>query len=207
MKNNFKLTVKLFIIIIFIIICLFFFLNLLKKQLKTYNISYLEHTSAQFSDQIGNELIDAMNIIKNISLVLETKDEEGRIQFKNKIVYNSPFDYLDIVDSQGMIYDPVKQRLVDVSRRSYFQEGMKGRSGVEMLFDSKLNKKKALLFYTPIKEENRVTSVLVGVYEEFRIKKVILDGVFNNHVKLCLFDHQGQVIAHTFPKSLYNVFL
>lgn len=206
MKNNFKLTVKLFIIIIFIIICLFFFLNLLKKQLKTYNISYLEHTSAQFSDQIGNELIDAMNIIKNISLVLETKDEEGRIQFKNKIVYNSPFDYLDIVDSQGMIYDPVKQRLVDVSRRSYFQEGMKGRSGVEMLFDSKLNKKKALLFYTPIKEENRVTSVLVGVYEEFRIKKVILDSVFNNHVKLCLFDHQGQVIAHTFPKSLYNVF-
>ncbi len=108
---------------------------------------------------------------------------------------NMLFDALVFTDKAGINHSS-DGRESEAAGRDYYLNGMKGESGISVVFDSEFYNETMLCFYAPVRYKGEIIGVLRGAYlaEEY-LKDMLNTTYFGEKapVHLCLPD--GQVIA------------
>lgn len=151
----------------------------------------MEDAANQTAKRIEDLLFGAENSISAIAhLYGQTMDPEqidiGTLQ---KMVDDTPFDYIGIVSTDG-IYTDNRGRQAQVSDRYYFQDGMAGHSGVDIIFNGRLAHENLMIFYAPLWFDGEVAGILTGRYGEKQMRQIIASTYFEEPAMtyLCLPD-------------------
>ena len=167
------------------------YINANRRMTVDRNARYVEDAATQTANRIEDLLIGAENSISAIARLYGQTMEPGRIdtQTLQKLVDDTPFDYIGIVDADG-IYTDNRGRQVSVSDRFYFQDGMAGNSGMDIIFNGRLAQENLMIFYAPLWSDGQVTGVLTGRYGESQMRRIIAATYFEEPAMtyLCLPD-------------------
>ena len=155
------------------------------------NANYVEDATAQTAKRIEDILIGAENSIKAIAhLCGQTlSSDQLSIDILQRIVDDTPFDYMGIVDANG-VYTDNNGKQAQVADRFYFEDGMAGHSGMDIIFNGRIVHEKLMIFYAPLWYEGKVVGVLTGRYGEDRMRDIIAATYFEEPAMtyLCLPD-------------------
>lgn len=192
------------ILIVFIVVVFLIFTRENHNRILKQNERYAEDVALQKATYIDAVLTDAQNSIRQIASLCSQNDiltsgQDVR-DVLQEITVNSPFDYIEFTDSTGKDHT-ASGGTADVSDRSYFIEGMKGNSGIEVVFDSRITNETLIIFYAPLYQDGKIIGVLNGHYREKRMQE-ILNTVFlgeKGKTYLCMAD--GTVISDSTQES------
>ena len=178
------------------------------------NAKYVEDAANQTLKRIEDLLVGAENSISAIAhLYVQTMDSDRiDIETLQKMVDDTPFDYIGIVDADG-IYTDNHGRQAQVSDRYYFQDGMAGHSGMDIIFNGRIAHENLMIFYAPLWFDGEIVGVLTGRYGENQMREIIAATYFEEPADtyLCLTDgtvfsssnenHQSENIITTIQKA------
>lgn len=191
-------------IIIFIMFVLIFsvFTYTNRRRIISQNADYLKdeaHNTVNRVDELLNNAKDSLSSFAYLcSNSLESPDIDREIL--QTVTDNTLFNMIEFVDKDGIDYMD-NGKSTDVSDRTYFQEGMKGNSGIDVVLDSRLSEENMVAFYSPIKYGDEVIGVLVGYYGADKMEQILSTSFFGekSNTYLCL--RTGDVISSSGIKT------
>ena len=155
------------------------------------NSQYIEDAAMQTMRRIEDTLVSAENSLSTIAFLYgqAINPETPDLTVLQSITDNTPFDYMGIVDTQG-IYTDNRGLQAQVSDRFYYQDGMAGNSGIDMIFNGRLARENLMIFYAPLWEDGKVSGILTGRYGENQMQEIISTTYFDMPAAtyLCLQD-------------------
>lgn len=167
------------------------------KQVREYAKTEIQ-TTAKF---ITNEFISATEQVK---VYTYTMNRTGKVRLTTDYLAmleeESRFDYFRYTDLLGINLSS-DGNTSDASDRDYFINGMKGESGVSVIFDSRITGETMIGFYAPLKTTTgSVYGVLRGVYTaDSYLEQLLETTLFGEDVYTYLCTSAGTVIASTDP--------
>ncbi len=167
------------------------------KRMEERNKNYAADSARQMATRIDEKLANALDLIDTYTSFIGEGLASPDIspQMLAKMEEKMLFDALVYTDSAGVNHAS-DGRTSDGNGQDYFINGMKGESGISVVFDSKFYNETMLCFYAPISYKGEIIGVLRGAYlaEEY-LKDMLVTTYFGEKasVHLCLPD--GQVIA------------
>ena len=167
------------------------FLDANRRMTVSRNAKYVEDAANQTAKRIEDLLVGAENSISAIAHLYGQAMEPDRIDLETlqKMVDDTPFDYIGIVGTDG-IYTDNHGKQAQVSDRFYYQDGMAGHSGVDMIFNGRIAHENLMIFYAPLWVDGEVVGILTGRYGEKQMRKIIAATYFEEPAAtyLCLPD-------------------
>lgn len=179
-----------------IILVFVLFIRENNKQILIQNADYIEDATKQTVERIEDILINAQGSIDAIAYLYGDtlkRPEVDSEQLKD-LADNSPFRYIEFVDSKGS-YKNDEGNVMDVSDRAYFKQGMLGNSGMDVIFDSRISEENLLVFYAPLKYQGEIIGVLTGLYSSEQIRDMLNTTIFGVEARTFLCMEDGSVIS------------
>lgn len=193
------------------IILLFFrFTTQNSRRTEEQNRDYAADSARMKSEQIDDELDNALGRIKTYAYFVGESLTEPVVtaQMLARMEENSQFDAVIFTDHNGVDYTS-DGRTSDVTGRELYIGGISGKSGTEVIFDSHFFDETMACFYTPVYYEGQVIGVLRGAYlaEEY-LKDMLATTYFGEEAQVFLCTRDGRVIAssdgRTYEKHLLD---
>ena len=186
-----KRIIPIVILLILIIASFAAYLTANRRMTVSRNAKYVEDAATQTAKRIEDLLVGAQNSIRAIAHLYEQTMDSDRIDIEalQKIVDDTPFDYIGIVNTDG-IYTDNHGKQAQVSDRYYFQDGMAGHSGMDIIFNGRIARENLMIFYAPLWFDGEVVGILTGRYGENRMREIIASTYFEEPAMtyLCLSD-------------------
>lgn len=192
-KNNFinilssftPIRKVLFIYILSIITVLLMIINFvnLNNNLNSTTNTYVANASKNLSDSVSSKISSLTTSLELLAdLLKQTPDSDiNKILEENqkKLDFNNLF----IVDKDGVSY-PDSSSLVNLSKLSSAFEGESN-----LIYTNK----NALIFASPIDNENKIDKVLVGIRDCKNIQDLIVPTTFNDKGTVAIIDSMGNI--------------
>ena len=179
------------ILLICIIASFAVYSNANRNMTVSRNAKYVEDAANQTAKRIEDLLVGAENSISAIAHQYgqTMNPEQIDIETLQKMVDDTPFDYIGIVGTDG-IYTDNHGKQAQVSDRYYFQDGMAGHSGMDIIFNGRLAHENLMIFYAPLWFNGEVVGILTGRYGESQMREIIAATYFEEPAMtyLCLPD-------------------
>ena len=167
------------------------------KRIEERNKSYAADSAEQTGEQINVELRNGLNIIHTYTFFIgeSLKKPEISDQMLKEIESNSLFDAIVFTNKDG-INHVSDGRTSDGADRDYYLNGMKGESGISVVFDSHFFNETMLCFYAPVWHKGEIIGVLRGAYlaEEY-LKSMLATTYFGQKASVHLCMRDGTVVA------------
>ena len=167
------------------------YMNVNRRMTVSRNAKYVEDAANQTAKRIEDLLVGAENSISAIAHLYGQTMDPDRIDIETlqKMVDDTPFDYIGIVGADG-IYTDNHGKQAQVSDRFYFQDGMAGHSGMDIIFNGRIAHENLMIFYAPLWFDGEVVGVLTGRYGEHQMREIIASTYFEEPAEtyLCLPD-------------------
>ncbi|MDO4517027.1 MAG: hypothetical protein Q4C76_07865 [Bacillota bacterium] len=162
-RTFWKRALPAFILLICIIVSFVVYLDANRCMTVDRNAKYVEDAATQTAKRIDDLLVSAENSISAIAhLYGQTMDPERvDVETLQKLTDDTPFDYIGIAGADG-IYTDNRGKQAQVSDRFYFQDGMKGHSGMDIIFNGRVAHENLMIFYAPLWHNGEVAGVLTG---------------------------------------------
>ena len=190
-RTFWKRTIPVCILLVCIIASFAAYLNTNRRMTVDRNAKYVEDAANQTAKRIGDLLVGAENSISAIAHLYGQTMDPDRIDTETlqKLVDDTPFDYIGIVGTDG-IYTDNNGKQAQVSDRYYFQDGMEGHSGMDIIFNGRIAHENLMIFYAPLWFDGEVVGVLTGRYGEYQMREIIAATYFEEPAEtyLCLAD-------------------
>lgn len=168
-----------------------------RKRIENRNKNYAADSARQMAGRVDEELNNASDLVNTYAYFLGeslTRPEVTTSMLK-KIENNLIFDALLFTDAKGINYTS-DGRTSNAADRDYYIYGMKGDSGISVVFDSAFYDETMLCFYAPVRYDGEIIGVMRGAYlaEEY-LKDMLSTTYFGEaaSVHLCMPD--GQILA------------
>ena len=170
------------------------------------NANYIADAATQTAKRIDDLLIGAEDSISAIARMYEQSMDpsQANVEVLDKLMNATLFDYIGHVNAAGMLTDS-SGRQADASDRRYVQDGLRGNTGIDMIFNGRISGENLVIFYTPLWKDDQVVGVLTGRYQQQQMREIIPSSYFGEpaNTYLCLSD--GTVIASSVDKELENI--
>ena len=170
------------------------------------NANYIADAGSQTAKRIDDLMIGAGNSISAIARMYEQSPDPliADVRVLEKMTESTVFDYIGYVDANG-IYTDNRGLQADVSDRIYVQEGLKGNTGVDVIFNGRVSGEDLVIFYSPVFTDGDVVGILTGRYRQQQMREIITATYFDEpaNTYLCLSD--GTVIASSAEKKPDNI--
>lgn len=168
-----------------------------RKRMESRNKNYASDSARQIATRIDDELNNALNLINTYTYFLGNSLTHPEISadMLKQIGDNTLFDALVYTDLNGLNH-ALDGRTSDASDRDYYRNGLKGKSGISVIFDSDFYDETMLCFYAPVYYDGKVIGVLRGAYlaEEY-LKDMLHTTYFGEAANVYLSMPDGTVIA------------
>ncbi|MDE7331097.1 MAG: response regulator [Lachnospiraceae bacterium] len=167
------------------------------SRMEERNKNYAADSARLKAVQIDEELNNALNTIKDHTYFVGEglAEPEVTIPMLNEMEENSRFDTLMFTDLEGIDHAS-DGRTADVTDRDFYHNGIKGESGISVIFDPHILDEIMVCFYAPVRFEGEIIGVLRGVYltEEY-MKEMLSTTYFGEQADVFLCTADGRVIA------------
>ena len=169
------------------------------RRVLEQNDSYIESATRQSAARMNDLLALAGNNVEILahlygSLMTDPEVDEDMLR---DMTERSFFDYVEFISPDGTDL-AADGRTADLSDREYFQDGMRGNSGMSVVYHSRITNETLLIFYTPLYYEDGIIGVLSGILREETIPEH-LAGVdyFGMQGSSYLIEANGNVISYS----------
>ena len=206
-KSNLWRRIILAIVLLSLILMGFFvYLSSTRRRTLERNANYLADAATQTAKRIDDLLIGAENNISAIAHMYEQSLDPSvaNVELLEEMTESTVFDYIGFVDAKG-IYTDNRGLQADVSDRTYVQDGLRGNTGMDVIFDGRVSGEDLVIFYAPLQKNGEVVGVLTGRYRQQQMRGIITSTYFEEpaNTYLCLSD--GTVIASSVEKKPENI--
>ena len=169
-----------------------------ERRITDENTRYLLEVTEQTSDLINQSLKGTESMVKTVARMYgrTLKSEKVNVFDINSLVSVTMFDSYYFADADGILHG-IGTEDVSVADRDYFQKGMQGQSGMEVLYESRATGTPVLNFYAPVYYQGKILGVLAAQYEEEYLQEMIEQKLFGETTKTMLLDENGKIIAHS----------
>ena len=209
MEGNFKLWRRIILAVVLLCLILagfFVFLQTSRNITVERNANYIADAASQTAKRIDDLLVGAENSISAIAHMYERSLDPSLadVETLEKLTESTVFDYIGFVNAEG-IYTDNRGRQADVSDRYYVQDGLRGNSGMDMIFKGRVSGEDLVIFYAPLWKGDEVVGILTGRYRQQQMRDIITSSYFGEpaNTYLCLSD--GTVIASSVEKKPENI--
>lgn len=164
------------------------------KRIESQNKNYAADAARLKAAQIDDELQNAQSRISTYAFFLGQNQggTEVTTQMLKEMEQNSLFDAILYTDAAGTDYKS-DGRTADVTKREFYIKGMKGESGISIIFDPHFFDETMACFYAPVRQNGKIVGVLRGAYlaEEY-LQSMLSTTYFgeNADVYLCMPDER-----------------
>ena len=139
MRNKYSLWHRIILAVVLLCLILAGFLVYLqatRNMTVERNAKYITDAATQTAKRIDDLLVGAENSISAIANMYERSMDPKRanVEVLEELTESTVFDYIGYVDAQG-IYTDNRGLQADVTDRAYFQDALRGNSGVDMVFN------------------------------------------------------------------------
>lgn len=166
------------------------------QRAASISIKSLKDATIQSGLRIDGVLERAENEIDLTSALYEEMLEKPEVNAEDlkKLTDETSFDYIEFTDVNGWDMNS-EGKTAEVSDRNYYQKGMAGQSGVDVLTDSKITNENLVVFYTPMYYDGDIIGVLTGSYREEKMKEILYSTFFGEDARTFLCLRNGNIIA------------
>ncbi|MDE5802435.1 MAG: response regulator [Lachnospiraceae bacterium] len=194
-----------------IIILFFWFTSQNSRRTEEQNRDYAADSARMKSEQIDEELNNALSRIKTYAYFVGEGLTEPVITAQMLAIMeeNSQFDTILFTDLNGVDYAS-DGRIFDVTERNFYMDGLKGNSGIEVVFEPHFFDETMVCFYAPVYFEGEIFGVLRGAFltEEY-LRSMLTTTYFGEEAQVFLCVPDGRVIASSdgtvYEKPLLDV--
>jgi signal transduction histidine kinase/DNA-binding response OmpR family regulator len=201
MKNQvWKISIKqiIFWCIVVALILLSFavFIQNNSKRATMVSVESLKDATSQSTQRIDEILSRAKQEICLTADLYEQmlENEDVTTEDLEILTAKSPFDRIEFADVEGEDMDQ-EGVISNVSSETFFQDGMKGHAGIDVVFDSSYTEERLVVFYSPLYYEDVLIGVLHGVYTESQVEEILSSSFFGEASRTFLCLRDGTVIA------------
>lgn len=197
-KNEKKIWKVVFttLVAISVIFAFILFIQDNSRRATTISVKSLRDSTtlnAQRIDEIFDRCQNEISLLA--SLYEETLvDFEVNAEDLKAFTEESSFGYVEFADVNGIEMNG-EGKTADVSDRYYYQEGMKGNCGVDVVFNSRITNENLIVFYAPLYYNGRIMGVLVGDYKTSQMEEILYNTFFDEDSRTFLCMKDGTVIA------------
>lgn len=172
-----------------------------KKMLESHvkeNNEYLSEINKQIATTIDERIYTNLVLINSISTMMNSpkdfeKEEIAESLKTERIKHN--FVRIAIIKPDGSYTEDGKT--INVFTREYFQESMQGNSFVSDILISRLTGENIIVYSSPIRENEKIIGVLLGVQSVESLKETLTVKTFNNNGSTRVIDKNGNYIIST----------
>ena len=186
-----------FFLLTAMILLFFWFTEQNSRRTEEQNRDYAADSAQLKSEQIDEELNNALNQIKAYAYFLGEGLTEPviTVQMLEQMEENSTFDAILFTDFNGVDFAS-DGRTTDAAERDSFNNGISGNSGIEIIFDSYFFDETMVCFYAPVRFEGQIIGVLRGAFlaEEY-LRSMLGTTYFGEEAQVFLCTPDGSVIA------------
>ena len=194
-----------------IILLFFWFTEQNSRRTKEQNRDYAADSARMKSEQIDEELNNALSRIDTYAYFVGEGLTEPEItaQMLAKMEENSQFDAILFTDLDGIDYAS-DGRTANVTDRVFYSDGISGNSDMEIVFASHFFDETMACFYTPVYYDGQIIGILRGAFlaEEY-LRSMLSTTYFGEEAQVFLCSPDGRVIASsdgtTYEKHLLDV--
>lgn len=204
-KNNYILIG----VVVAIILVIVGYTNYIRKGIENYAAQSVEQNAKKISEEVDEYIESAINSIQLTSHLVTKTMTEDSIEDAGKIIEpmlnNTPFNFIEYIDSNG-INKTDKGAEFDASDRVYYQNGIKGITGVWINYTPKYAEEYLLNFYTPLYYDNNISGVITGTLgSKTDILPILQTSFYGENMIGILCDVDGKVISTTLNvnKTIY----
>ncbi len=180
-----------------IILLFFWFTERNSRRTEKQNRDYAADSARLKSEQIDEELNNALSRLGTYAYFVGEGLTEPVVtaQSLGKMEENSQFDAIMFADLNGMDHAS-DGRSADVSERGFYLEGIKGNSGIEVIFSPIFFEETMVCFYAPVYYKGQIIGVLRGAFlaEEY-LRNMLTTTYFGEAAQVFLCAPDGKVIA------------
>lgn len=169
------------------------------KVIKEQNRTYASDSAKMKAIQVDNELNNALSRINTYAYFVGEGLTEPVItaQMLENMERNSQFDAIMFTDFAGTDYAS-DGRTSDVTKRHFYNDGIKGNSNIEVIFDPHFFKETMMCVYSPVYYDEQVIGVLRGAFlADKYLKNMLGTTYFGEEAQVFLCAPDGRVIAHS----------
>ena len=199
MKNKTSMREVLYaaVLLAAIILSFFWFSTQTRNRTEEQNKDYAADSARLKSEQIDEELNNALSQINTYAYFVGESLTEPVITaaMLEKMEEYSYFDAILFTDKEGIDYAS-DGRTADVTARWFYQDGISGNSSIEIIFDPHFFDETMACFYTPVYYQGEAIGVLRGAFlaEEY-LKSMLNTSYFGEEAQVFLCAPDGRVIA------------
>lgn len=153
------------------------------------------------TERLANELDDMINdCLDNIKILSAFYSEslsgpQVDVSLLRQLTEDSSFDFMEFADAEGQDHN-ITGGVSDATDRQYYLDGMKGNTGLELIFESRATHETLLMFYTPVIYEGRPIGVMIGVIQATgRISELIDVSFYDEPAEVYFCNEEGDIIA------------
>lgn len=167
-----------------------------KERATSVSIESLKDATLQSGKRIEDLLARAYYELALTAALYEEiiEDLEIDVEDLQKLSDETSFDYIEFVnrDGAGLSMDG---NTYDATGREYFQEGVRGKSGVTIIFDSLVTNENLVVFYMPLYYDGEIKGVLTGSYRESTMQDIMHTTFFGEEARTFICLRDGTIIA------------
>jgi len=185
------------VVILLILAAFFVFIRENRERIAAQNMEYIRDSTAQIAERADAVLSEGFDNAGILSAFLSHSLDSPQVDVAQlrELAGNSVFDFLEFADPDGMDHN-ITGGVSDATDREYYLEGMKGHSGLEVIFRSRATHETLLMFYSPVFYEQETVGVLIGVYQASnRLTRLLQAKYFGEQAELYLCTPEGRIAA------------
>ncbi len=205
-KKTLQEIVSVMILLVAIIVLFQWYTTQNRERIGERNKNYAADAAQIKAVQIDEELSNALGRINTYSYFVGESLTEPFVtaQMLDKMEENAIFDAVLFTDKNGVDYTS-DGRTSDVTKRSFYVDGMQGKSDIAIIFDSYFFDETMANFYAPVRYQGEIIGVLRGVYlaEEY-LKSMLSATYFGEAADVFLCTPEGKVIASSDDRTVYE---
>lgn len=189
--------------LIAVLVLFFIYTKQNRIRIQEQNRIYAEDCARQTVNRIKSEFNNALQRIQNAAYLVSNNGNSSEISayILKELEDNTTFDAIRFINEDGISLASDGE-VNDSSDRNYFISGMREKSGLETIEESRLTGKPIMVFYAPIYHEKKIAGMFLGLYfaEEY-LHDMLTTSYFGETADVFLCTQDGNVIASSNTSS------
>ncbi len=168
-----------------------------RERITALNMEYIKDSTMQLAERADAVLSEGYGNIAILSSFFSYSLDSPQVDVEllRELAGNSVFDFIEFADIAGMDHN-ITGGVSDARDRQYYIDGMKGNSGLEVIFNSRATHETLLIFYSPVFYEHETVGVMIGVFQSAnRLTRLLQASYFGEQAELYLCTPEGKVAA------------
>jgi len=167
-----------------------------RARIAAQNQKYAHDAALQAASRVEDILEARSTTLDLLSITAAEKITEPWIgqELLKLLQETSVFDYVEFIDADGLNHnaDGVTS---DSSDRKNYLRGIRGETGFNVVFNSRITHETIVIFYTPVRYQGKIFGVLNGMFREESLQKAIAVEFFGADAKSLICMNNGTVIS------------